>query len=174
MVSATIIFLVGAFIARVVGDAVSAISARSDIPSGQVLGQAIRYSLLLLVVVLALDELGVQTTILTTLIIVAVAAIALGLALSFGLGNRQLARGIMAGFHAREEYTAGQRITVGGYTGRLLRIGATKTHMETSEGRISIPNTMLLDEVVKIYPGFDGVEDSNAETNSSSEDKGGK
>jgi hypothetical protein len=46
--------------------------------------------------------------------------------------------------------------------------------METSEGRISIPNTMLLDEVVKIFPGFDDVEDPEADTNNGSEETGGK
>ena len=152
LVAATAIFLVGAFVARVVGDAITAMTVQSNIPSGRVLGQAVRYSLLLVVGILALDELGVQTTILTTIIIVAVSAVALGLALSFGLGNRQLAHSIMAGFHAREEFKSGQTLTVGDYTGRLLRIGATKALLETSEGQISIPNVVLLDEVVRMSP----------------------
>lgn len=152
LVAATVIFLVGAFIARIVGDAVTAMTVQSDIPSGRVLGQAIRYSLLLLVAILALDELGVQTTILTTIIIVVIAAVALGLALAFGLGNRQLAHGIMAGFHAREEFKPGQVLVVGDYTGRLVRIGATKTLIETSKGQVSIPNVALLEQIVRLGP----------------------
>lgn len=152
LVAATAIFLIGAFIARILGDAITAMTAQSDIPSGRVLGQAVRYSLLLVVVILALDELGVQTTILTTIIIVAVAAVAFGLALAFGLGNRQLAHGIMAGFHAREEFNPGQTLTVGEHTGRLVQIGATKALLETSEGQISLPNVVLLNEVVRLRP----------------------
>lgn len=102
-------------------------------------------------VILALDELGVQTTILTTIIIVTVAAVAFAVALAFGLGNRQIAHSIMAGFHAREEFKAGQMLTVGDYTGRLLRIGATKALLETSEGQVSIPNIELLDQVVRLH-----------------------
>ena len=164
LVVATAIFLVGAFVARVLGDAVTAMAVQSNIPSGRVLGQAVRYSLLLVVVILALDELGVQTTILTTIIIVTLAAVALGLALAFGLGNRQLAHGIMAGFHAREEFKAGQELTVGDQSGRLLRIGATKALLETSEGQISIPNVVLLNEVVRLRPGDESnvMEDSRA------------
>ncbi len=152
LVAAMAIFLVGAFVARIVGDAVTAVTVQSDIPSGRVLGQAVRYCLLLVVVILALDELGVQTTILTTIIIVTVAAVALGLALAFGLGNQQLAHGIMAGFHAREEFKTGQTLTIGDHTGRLLRIGATKALLETSEGQISVPNTVLINEVVRLRP----------------------
>ncbi|MDX1435687.1 MAG: mechanosensitive ion channel [Anaerolineales bacterium] len=157
LVVATTIFLVGAFIARVVGDAIGAVADRSEMPSGRVLGQAVRYSLLLVVTILALDELGVQTTILTTIIIITIAALALGLAMAFGLGNRQVAHGIMAGFHAREEFKPGQDLTVGEHSGRLVRIGATKALIDTGDGTISIPNVILLNEVVRL-PAVDAPE----------------
>lgn len=171
LVAAMIIFLVGAFVARIIGDAITAMTVQSNIPSGRVLGQVVRYSILLVVVILALDELGVQTTILTTIIIVTVAAVALALALAFGLGNRQLAHGIMAGFHAREEFDPGQTLTVGDYTGRLVRIGATKALLETSEGQISMPNVVLLNEVVRLRPGDESalVEDAPAAGDSQEE-----
>lgn len=154
-VVAMAIFLIGAFIARVVGDAISAITTQSNVPSGRALGQAVRYSILLIVAILALDELGVQTTILTTIVIVTIAAVALGLALAFGLGNRSLALSIMAGFHAREEFSLGQVLSVGEYTGRLVQIGATKTLLETDAGPVSIPNTVLLNEVVRLRPAVE-------------------
>jgi small-conductance mechanosensitive channel len=165
LVAAMAIFLVGAFIARIVGDAITAMTVQSNMPSGRALGRAVRYSLLLVVVILALDELGVQTTILTTIIIVAVAAVALGLALAFGLGNRQLAHSIMAGFHAREEFSPGQTLTIGDETGRLIRIGATKALLETSQGQVSVPNVVLLNEVVRLRPAGEAavVEDAQAD-----------
>jgi small-conductance mechanosensitive channel len=153
LVAATIIFLIGAFIARIVGDGITAMTAQSNITNGRILGQAVRFSILLMVVILSLNELGVQTTILTTVIIIVVAAVALGLAVAFGLGNRQLAHSIMAGFHAREEFNPGQTLTIGEYTGTLVRIGATKTLLETSNGLISLPNIFLLNEIVKLDPG---------------------
>jgi small-conductance mechanosensitive channel len=151
LVAAMVIFLAGAFIARIAGDAVTAVTLQSNVATGRVLGQAIRYSILLVVIILALDELGVQTTILTTLIIITIGAIGLGLALAFGLGNRQLAHGIMAGFHAREEFKPGQQITVGQNSGRLVRIGATKALLDTDDGQVSVPNIVLLNEVVQLH-----------------------
>ncbi|MFN2188626.1 MAG: mechanosensitive ion channel family protein [Candidatus Promineifilaceae bacterium] len=155
LVAAMVIFLAGSFIARIVADAITAVTTNSSIPNGRVLGQAVRYSILLVVLILALDELGVQTTILVTIILVTVAAVALGLALAFGFGNRQLAHGIMAGLHAREEFTLGQTITVGEHSGQLVRIGATKALLKTSEGEISIPNVILINEVVQLSPGVE-------------------
>jgi hypothetical protein len=152
LVAATVIFLVCAFIARIVGDAITALTMQSNISSGRVMGQAVRYSILVVVVILSLDELGVQTNILTTIIIATVAAGALGLALAFGLGNRQLVHNIMAGLHAREEFNLGQTISVGEHSGRLIHIGGTKTLLETNDGQISLPNVVLLNEVVQIHP----------------------
>ena len=173
LVAATVIFLVGAFIARIVGDAVTALMAQSNMPDGRVLGQAVRYSLLLVAIILALDELGVQTTILTTIIIVTVAAAAFALALAFGLGNRHLAHSIMAGFHAREEFSPGQTLTVGDYSGRLVRIGATKTLLEASEGQISLPNVALLNEVVRLRTQDETTEVEGLHTSDSSGEEAG-
>lgn len=152
LVAAMVIFLIGAFIARIVGDAITAATLQSNMSSGRIFGQAVRFCILLVVGILSLDELGVQTTILTTIIIITVAAVALGLAIAFGLGNRQLAHSIMAGFHAREEFNPGQTITIGDHTGRLVRIGTTKTLLQISEGQISIPNVVLLNEMVQLSP----------------------
>ena len=159
LVAATVIFLIGAFIARIVGDAITAATLQSNMSSGRIFGQAVRFCILLVVVILSLNELGVQTTILTTIIIITVAAVALGLAIAFGLGNRQLAHSIMAGFHAREEFNPGQTITIGDHTGRLVSIGTTKTLLQTGDGQISIPNVVLLNEMVQLSP-----EDENART----------
>lgn len=153
LVAAMVIFIVGAFIARIAGDAVTAVALQADIATGRVPGQAIRTGILLVVIILSLDELGVQTTILTTIIIITIGAIGLGLALAFGLGNRDLAHSIMAGFHAREEFNPGQRLTVGDHSGRLVRIGATKALIDTDDGQVSVPNIVLLNEVVRLQPG---------------------
>jgi small-conductance mechanosensitive channel len=162
LVAATVIFLAGAFIARIAGDAVTAVALQANVATGRVLGQAIRYSVLLVVLILVLDELGVQTTILTTIIIITIGAVGLGLALAFGFGNRELAHGIMAGFHAREEFNPGQQITVGQHSGRLVRIGATKALIDTEDGQVSVPNIVLLNEVVQLHPANE-VPPTNAE-----------
>jgi hypothetical protein len=150
LVAAMAIFLVGAFIARIAGDAVTALALQGNMATARLLGQAIRTSILLVVIILSLDELGVQTTILTTIIIIAIGTVGLGLALAFGLGNRDLAHSIMAGFHAREEFKPGQQLAVGQHTGRLVKIGATKALIDTVEGQVSVPNITLLNEVVRL------------------------
>lgn len=150
VLAAALILLLGSVIARVVGDAVEAMASQSGVNTGPLLGQMVRYVLLIFTVILALEQLGVETTLLTTVTIALIAATALALSLAFGLGNRELARNIMAGFHAKEEFTLGQNVTVRHYNGRLVSIGSIKSVIETEKGRVSLPNFILTDEAVVI------------------------
>lgn len=158
VLAAALILLLGSLLARVIGDAVGTVAMRAGIGTGPVLGQVVRYILLIFAVILALEQLGVRTTLLSTVTIALIAATALALALAFGLGNRELAHNIMAGFHAKEAFAPGQNITVREYSGRLVAIGAVKSTIETGAGQVSLPNSVLIDEAVIIMPLVEEVE----------------
>ena len=151
VLAAALILLLGGLVARVVGDAVGAMAIRSGASAGPIVGQAVRYILLIFVIILALEQLGVQTTLLTTVAIALITATALALALAFGLGSREVARNIMAGFHATEEFALGQNLTVRDHTGRLVHIGPVKSVIETEAGRVSLPNSALVEEEVTTH-----------------------
>jgi small-conductance mechanosensitive channel len=155
VLAAGLILMIGGLIARIVGEAVGALAANSGAQSGPALGQATRYVLLIFAAILALDQLGVQTPLLTAAAIAVIGATALGLAMAFGLGSRELARNIMAGFHAKDEFTPGQNLNVRNHTGRLVAIGTVKSVIETESGRVSLPNSVLTDEEVTIAPDTD-------------------
>ncbi|BCR06241.1 hypothetical protein DESUT3_33100 [Desulfuromonas versatilis] len=150
VLAAGLILLLGGLVARVVGKALGASAGQAGIKGGLALGQAVRYVILIFVVVLALGQLGVETILLVTTATVLIASAALALAVAFGWGSRDLARNIMAGLHAREEFAPGQMLSVQNYTGRLESIGPIKAALETEAGRVSLPNSVLIEEVVII------------------------
>lgn len=150
VLAAALILLLGGLIANFVGDTVSALTAQAGVVTGPVLGQIVRYALLGFILILALQQLGIQTDLLTAAAVALVAALALALALAFGLGSRELARNIMAGFHAKESFEVGQNVRVRGYSGRLVSIGSVTTKLETESGVVSLPNFILTDEEVTI------------------------
>lgn len=150
VIAAALILLLGGIIARLVGDTLGAFAIQSGISNGPLLGLVVRYTLLTIAVILALEQLNLKTSLLNVILVVLIAAFSLALALAFGLGNRELARHIMAGFHVKELFSPGQRLTVRNHTGRLVSIGAATSILETETGRISIPNDILLNEEVLI------------------------
>lgn len=150
VLAAALILLLGSLIANFVGDTVSALTTQAGVVTGPALGQIVRYVLLGFILILALQQLGIQTDLLTAAAVALVAALALALALAFGFGSRELARNIMAGFHAKESFEAGQNVRVRGYSGRVVSIGSVKSKIETENGILSLPNHILTDEEVTI------------------------
>lgn len=152
VLAAVLILLFGGLLARVVGDTVGGLTSQAGVSTGTLLGQLVRYALLAFVGILALEQLQVQTTLLIAAAIAIIAATALTLALSFGLGNRELAHNILAGFHAKDAFKIGQQLVIKNRSGRLVRIGTVKTVIETDAGLLSLPNSVLTDEEVTIVP----------------------
>jgi small-conductance mechanosensitive channel len=158
VLAATVILILGSLLARLVSDAVRALSVQAGLDSGPVMGQAVRYVLLIFAILLALEQLGIETNLLTIAASAIIGALAIALALAFGLGSRDLARNIMAGYHARDSFLPGQRLTFAGRTGRLVLIGTVKFILETEAGLVSLPNITLIEEEVTVHPSLEPAE----------------
>lgn len=99
VVAAIVIVILG----LVLGDLVAALIATSAgaLHGGPTLARVGKGGVVLLAVFMALQELGVATGIVTTAFAILFGAIALSLALSFGLGNRDLAAEVTREWYAR-------------------------------------------------------------------------
>jgi small-conductance mechanosensitive channel len=146
VIAAALILLFGGLIARLAGDTASALLSQTS--AGGTAGQLVRYVTLGFVLILAVEQLGIQTTLLTTAAVVLLGATALALALAFGFGSREIAHNIMAGFHAREAFVEGEHLTVRGHRGTLVRIGSVKSTIKTEAGLVTLPNAALVEEEV--------------------------
>src|SRR5215471_21659360 len=89
VIAAIVIILVGIVLGGFVGGLIAA--SAGGVHGGRALSRVGRGGVILLAVFMALQELGIATDIVTTAFAILFGAIALALALSFGLGNRDLA-----------------------------------------------------------------------------------
>ncbi len=98
VIAAIVIILVGIVLGGFVGGLISA--SAGALHGGRALARVGRGGVILLAIFMALQELGIATDIVTTAFAILFGAIALAMALAFGLGNREL-----AGEVTREWYT---------------------------------------------------------------------
>src|SRR5918992_2314165 len=89
VIAAIVIILIGIVLGGFVGGLIAA--AVGAMQGGRALARIGRGGVILLAIFMALQELGIATDIVTTAFAILFGAIALALALSFGLGNRELA-----------------------------------------------------------------------------------
>ena len=99
VIAAIVIILVGIVLGGFVGGLIAA--SVGALHGGRALSRIARGGVILLAIFMALQELGIATDIVTTAFAILFGAIALALALSFGLGNRDLAGEITRDWYER-------------------------------------------------------------------------
>ena len=153
LLAAILILVVGALLAEIAGKAAQVTSASMGVEFHRGLGKAIRALVLMTAVIVAVDQLGLNIDLLTSLVINAVTIIIAGLALAFGLGGRDIARNVLAGYYARDVYELGDRLVIDGQEGTLDTIGTLNAEIAIPSGRLVIPNTRLTESKVEVlYP----------------------
>jgi len=104
VIAALLIILIGAFLAKLAGEAVRGIAQGAGFGSANTLGTIVQVSILVLVFVAALQQLHVAETLVNELLIAVLVAIALAAGLAFGLGGRDVAARMM-----QKAYDKGQQ-----------------------------------------------------------------
>jgi Mechanosensitive ion channel, conserved TM helix/Mechanosensitive ion channel, beta-domain len=150
---ATVVIVVGLLVASFLRGVVATSADRVGLSYAEYLANGCYYVFALLTFIAAFNQLGVQFALLEQLILIAFGAVAVGFALSFGLGGRDVMAGILAGYYVRQRLHAGDHVTIGHMEGTVREVGPVATIIETDEdglmNRRSVPNTKMLNEAVR-------------------------
>jgi hypothetical protein len=109
---AVVILVFGAYFARFVGTALATYLRNAGVAEAALMGRLALYAIMAFVIMIALDQIGLGDIIRQTFLIL-VGAIALGLALAFGLGGRTRASELIERWsrHDRDEEETARRRT---------------------------------------------------------------
>jgi small conductance mechanosensitive channel len=145
IVTALIIFVIGRIVAKVIVKAVRKILQKSNVDVALLgfLGNILYAVLLIVVVIAALEQLGVKTT--SLLAIFATAGLAVGLALKDQLSN--FAAGVMLIMF--KPFKVGDFVEAGGTSGVVEAINIFNTLMRTGDNReITVPNSQIFNGTI--------------------------
>lgn len=148
LIGAAFITLVGLLLARFTGTVVSSAAAAAGVPSAPRLGVLVQVLLAGLVIVVAIEQLGVDTSVLVGPLTAVLAAVGLSAGLAFALGAYPIVTHILAGHFLKQSLPRDTFVEVAGERGVVERVGATDTLLRNGEKTWSVPNAKLLDLVV--------------------------
>jgi hypothetical protein len=148
LLAAAFVLIVGAFLAQFLGRVSQATAAGMGIEFHQPLGKFVQVLLLVVTVILAVDQLGFNLTLLTETFTNLLTVFVAGLVLAFALGARGVAGNILAGYYAREQFSLGEQIVVDEQEGTLEAIGTLNAEIAAGEDRIFIPNARMIESQV--------------------------
>ena len=141
LITAIAIFYIGKWIARFVTNMARKAMSKTDMEDTleNFLGNIIYYTLMVAVIIAAINQLGVETT--SLLAVVGAAGLAIGLALQGSLSN--FASGVMIVLF--RPYRVGDFIEAGGVAGSVEEVQIFTTIMKTPDNKkIIVPNSQIM------------------------------
>ena len=151
IIAAIIIVVFGFVVANFLRQAVQGSSNSLGLTSTKTIGGLVYGLTVAITIVVALGQMGMDTQLLYTVLITIIASMGFAIALAVGLGGREMAHNLVAGFYARESFVPGQTIGFGEFTGVLKQVQAQNTLVELAGGKlISIPNSHLFQHLVQV------------------------
>lgn len=150
ILSGCVIIFAGAVFANIAKDATEA--ALSSIGAGQreLAGRVAQGLTLTILLIVGLDQIGIDITVIITVLAVAVAAFLGGLSLAFSLGARAFVSNVIGAHYLDRDFVVGQRIRIDGMEGVILEITSVAVIVETADGRATIPAHLFSEQATMI------------------------
>jgi len=139
VLAAVLIMFAGFWMGDVARSFVGRAAATVNVERGDLVGQSARGLVLALAAIVAIDQLGVDSSVLITVLVTIFATTFGAAALAFGLGARQMVANIIGAHYFRQSYRTGDRIRIGDLEGTVLEISHNAATLETTDGRLQIP-----------------------------------
>lgn len=109
--------------------------------------------ILLVMIIIAVELVGIDTSIITTNISIILAGMMASVAIAIGLGSVELVRRILFGFYLKKNFKIGQVIKMDGINGKILAIDGISVTILGQEETYVIPIRHLVDNQVSILQG---------------------
>lgn len=148
--SAIILFVLGTFIAGFVRDVVKSTTASLGISTGRIISQFIFYLLFIIVSLTALKQGGIDTTIITSNLLIILGSILLAASISYGFASRDIFANILAGAFGKRLFKIGQTIEIDGIRGKIIQIKSIAITIQNDQEKVVIPAHQFVTKKVKI------------------------
>jgi small-conductance mechanosensitive channel len=147
---ALVVVWVGAVVAGLLRQLVEASLTGIQVARAGVIGR-IAYGVVLgLAILMAADQLGVETGVLQTALFILLLIAGVAVAIAVGLGGRTLAGNVIAGRYVDDRFTVGEQIEVDAWKGTIVEVGLASVTISDSQGElVEIPHGYLLTRPVR-------------------------
>jgi small-conductance mechanosensitive channel len=147
---ALVILWVGAVVANLLRQVVEASLAGIQVAQAAVIGRIAYWVVLGLAMLMAADQLGVETGVLQTALFILLLITGVTVAIAAGLGGRALAGNVIAGRYVDDRFTVGEQIEVDEWKGTIVEVGLASVTISDSQGElVEIPHGYLLTRPVR-------------------------
>ncbi|MBL9103214.1 MAG: mechanosensitive ion channel [Myxococcales bacterium] len=119
---------------------------RGDVENPELLGNLAYYGAMTLGVIVACEQVGLETALVQTLLVTMAAIAAAAVALAFALGSRHSFHNLVAGHFLSRLARPGDTVRVGDVEGVVVRYFGVSVVLKTAAGEVAVPCKVLLEQ----------------------------
>lgn len=151
LLSAIVFFIVGVYIATFARDVIQGATKTLGISTGRTISSFVFYLLFLLVSLTALGQAGIDTTLISSNLLLIIGAIMAAAAISYGIASKDVLSNILAGFFSRRTFMKGEIIEIDGQRGEIIEVSNIAVTLKLNEEEsLVVPAHQLITNKVKI------------------------
>jgi hypothetical protein len=159
MLSAFLVFIVGLFISNFIKNIVSTAATSLGIPSAKLIANFLFYFLFLNVLMIALDQAGVETAFLTSNLTLVLGGVVLAFAFGYGFASKDLMANYLASFYTKDKFKIGDTLNIDGEEGIILEKDNTSIILRRRDGtKVVFPLSMVSNRKVEIVAEGEAME----------------
>lgn len=149
LVAAAIMLQVGVLVADVLKSGVVSLCASFGIASGRLLGMVVFFFFLIITIISALGQAGINTELLESSFNLLIGGIIFAFAVGYGLASRDVMANLLSSFYSKNRFKEGQVIRVEGVTGEIVKVDATALTLQTGDSKTTVPMQLLQTKTVE-------------------------
>ncbi|MFZ1686162.1 MAG: hypothetical protein WAU70_01995 [Flavobacteriales bacterium] len=144
------VFLVGLWMADKARFVVGSFSENVGITGGKVIGRILFVIIMLFLSITALNVAGVDTTLITSNILIVVGSLFVAFSIAYGFAAREILTNILSSYYGRDRFKPGMRIRMGNDEGVIERIDSISITLRTADKLVLLPTKQLVSERIEV------------------------
>ncbi len=150
LLTSLFIFVGGVYVGTLSKKAIHSMFKSLDLTGGNLVANIAFYLIVVFISIAALDQAGIDTSILKSNLTLIIGSILLSFTIAFGLGSRDVIKRLLFGYYSRKNFEIGDRIKVRDIEGVLIAIDNICIVVHTSNGKVVMPIKEIVDEIVTV------------------------
>jgi small-conductance mechanosensitive channel len=151
LIASAIMLFAGVMIADALKNAVINISKSLKIDSGKLLGNIVFFFFLVIALIAALKQAGIETSLLESSFNLIIGGIIFAFAVGYGMASRDVLSNILSSFYSKNKFREGQTVAIDGVKGEIISMDITSITLRTGDSETIFPLSVLQNKSVETF-----------------------
>lgn len=148
-----LIILVGVVTSALVRDITTAAVASANVAYSDLFGRGMQAVVLITALIIGINQVGIDVTLLVTLVSILFGSVCISFALAFALGARTFVSNLIGAHYLQKFYQLGQVARLNDMEGEILELTPTSVVIASAAGRVTIPAKVFNDSAIVLISG---------------------